>query len=63
VPFLRDAALDLRHAARSIRTQPGFAGVVIATTALVIGATALLTSDVSSHRAVTVDPAEILRAE
>lgn len=33
----RDAADDVRHAAWLVRTQPGFAAVVIVTTALAIG--------------------------
>jgi ABC-type antimicrobial peptide transport system permease subunit len=37
--------------------------LTLVATPVALGATALLTSYVSSHRAVTVDPAEILRAE
>jgi hypothetical protein len=48
LPAFRDVAHDLRHAVRLIRTQPGFAGVVIVTTALAIGATTAIFTVVNS---------------
>src|SRR4051812_20312546 len=45
--FIESIGSDLRHSARSLRRQPGFAAVAIATLALGIGATTSVFSTVS----------------